>query len=144
MPRKYFPPMENNVGVTAKSQRALITDLKITLHIHLQADRDFSHFRFPGGTDHPLAAQSRELAANCARACHAANLAAELVSIYAHLDTDGLVTAATRALNTEPPQAPTSVFTWHNRDVPRKGTPAGPVARIDVTRFVDRWFAGTL
>jgi hypothetical protein len=147
MPRKSCPPAGNNVGVTARSKRALITDLKIKLHIHLQADRDWSHFRFPGGTDHPLAAQSRELAANCARACHAANLAAELVMIYAHLDTDGLVTAATRALNTEPPRAPTldyAYFMGDNRAVPRTVTPAGPVARIDVARFVDRWFARTL
>jgi hypothetical protein len=146
MPRKSCPPAGNNVGVTARSKRALITDLKTKLHIHLEADRDISHFRFPGGPDHPLVAQWLELAANATRACHAASLAAKLVMIYTGLDTDGLVTAATKALNIEPPQAPTldyAYFIGDNRAVPRTVTPAGPVARIDVTRFVDRWFART-
>jgi hypothetical protein len=144
MPRKSCPPAGNNVGVTARSKRALITDLKNKLHTHLQADRDFWQLRFPGGSDHPLVAQWRELAANTERASHAANLAADLVSIYAGLDTDGLVTVATKALNTEPPQAPTLDFTRDIPVAPRRATRTGPVARIDVVRFVDRWFARTL
>jgi hypothetical protein len=145
MPIKCRPPVGNNAGVTARSKRALITNLKIKLHIHLEADRDLWHFRFPGGSDHPLAAQFRELAANATRACHAANLAADLVAIHTALDTDGLVTAATRDLNTEPPQAPTLDFTRYIRVVPLTGTRAtGLVAYIDAVRFVDRWFARTL
>jgi hypothetical protein len=145
MPRKCCPPVGNNVGVTARSKRALITDLKIKLHIHLEANRELWHFQFPGGSNNSLVAQFRELAANATRACHAANLAADLVAIYTGLDTDGLVTAATRDLNTEPPQAPTLEFTRYIRVAPLTGTRAtGPVAHIDVFRFVDCWFARTL
>lgn len=145
MPINCRPPVGNNVRVTAKSKRALITDLKIKLHIHLEADRDLRHFPFPGGSEHPLAAQFREFAANATRACHAANLAADLVSIYTGLDTDGLITAATRDLNTEPIQAPTLDFTPYIRVAPLTGTRAtGPVARTEVFRFVDCWFARIL
>jgi len=125
MPIKFRPPVANNAGVAARSKRALITDLKIKLHLHLQADRDLWGFRFPGGSDHPLAARFRELAANATRACHAANLAADLVANYTVLDTDGLVTAATRDLNIDPPQAPTLDFTRYIRVVSGDGDDAG-------------------
>jgi hypothetical protein len=78
---------------------ALLLELKTAVYDHLAADHALSNLRFPGGLDHPMLAEWQHLAATAARARHAVNLAADLVSIYTNIDADALVSAAEAAFD---------------------------------------------